>query len=349
MGFVMRFGIVLWMFCMGLCVSPVQAQPYDSHWQAALQASSQRMRLFALMSARPTGAAEMVGALQRAQGFAHRRFHGPQIVSADIRLAPVLEFDNNINGGTPGTTILVGGLPFGIPLEQRATQGMIWGAKLQGNVRSSMAPRTIIDAHLSATMAQGQGLTIQTATVHLCLGQFLGGADWLDMCVQRDLADRALSHSDQTTTSIAFSQQFATDFALSEAQVILRHSVLQDYQKLSLDFGLTTARAQWGVLETRAEFGQFISGQHTRLFAATLALKRPIFGADTTLFAAYSHEGGANFFGTPRWDDLVGFGMSRPINDIFGLSLSLQNRDSTLANYRGITLGLDFTFSGLTF
>ena len=129
----------------------------------------------------------------------------------------------------------------------------------------------------------------------------------------------------------------------------LRQATTKDYKKLSLDLGLTTARAQWGVLETRAEFGQYVAGEHTRLFGATVALTRPILGAQTTLFASYAREGGAVFFGDPRRDQVVSLGLSRPINDVFGLNLSLTDRHSTLANYDGVTLGLDFTFQGLTF
>ncbi len=338
---------MLWLFC--LCAAPVTAQPYDSHWQAAMQSNAARLKLFALMAQRPDGAADRVAALQRGQGFGHIAGKGPQIISSGLRLAPVLRYDSNINGGTPGETILIAGLPFSIPPESRARAGLIFGASLGGAARLSVSPTAVLDANLSASLAKGQGSSVQTTAASLCFGQFLGGTNWLDLCLQRNIAERALSQSDQTTASIGLTQQFASDFALSEAEFKLRQSVTEDYQKLSLDLGLTTARAQWGALETRVEFGQHIAGQHTRLFGASLSLMRPILGADTLFYASYAREGGAGFFGTARKDQVVSLGLSRQITSIVGLNLSLQDRQSTLANYDGVTLGIDFTFRDLTF
>lgn len=341
--------ILLAFLAMAAGATSLQAQPYDSHWQAAMMASSARFKLFALMAQRPDGAEQTVAALQQAQGFDHKQGHGPQILSSGLRFGPVLRFDDNINGGTPGETIMIGGLPFAISPASRAVSGVVWGGAASGNLRLSLSPATTLDASLSASRSQGQGARITTQSAALCLGQFMGGTDWLDICLQHDLADRALSNNDQTTASISLTHQFATDFALSEVQMKLRQSVLKDYRKLSLDMGLTTARAQWGLVQTQVELGQYIAGKHTRLFGATLSLTRPIFGAETMIFASYSREGGAAFFGDPRWDQVVSLGLSRPINDVLGLNLSVQDRQSTLANYDGVTFGLDFTFDALTF
>jgi hypothetical protein len=270
-------------------------------------------------------------------------------VVSGIRISPVLRYDSNINGGTPGETILIMGIPFTIAPQSRAKKGLVLGGSASGNLRLSISPTTVIDANISASRAQGQGLTVKTTAASMCLGQFMGGANWLDLCIQRDLADRALSQNDQTTASLGLTQQFASAFALSEAKLNLRKSRNDDYDKLWLDLGLTTARAQWGLLRTEAEFGQYVAGEHSRLFGATLSLSRPIFGETTTLFASYAREGGADFFGAARRDQVVSLGMSRPITKLLGLNLSLQDRRSTLANYDGVTFGVDFTFSNFTF
>lgn len=314
-----------------------------------MESGSPRFQLFALMAQRPDGAGDTVAALQRGQGFAHLPDHGPQVVASSIRLGPVLRYDSNINGGIPGETILIVGIPFTIAPPSRAKKGLVLGGSASGNLRLSVSPMTVIDVNLSASRAQGQGLTVQSRAADLCMGQFMGGANWLDICIERDLSDRALSQSDQTTASIGLTQQFASAFALSEARLKLRKSKNDDYDKLWLDLGLTTARAQWGLLKTEAEFGQYIAGEHTRLFGATLSLSRPILGETTTLFASYAREGGADFFGAARRDEVVSLGMSRPITKLLGLNLSLQDRKSSLANYDGVTFGVDFTFRNFTF
>ena len=182
---------------------PLQAQPFDHHWQAAMQGGSARLPLFALMVQRPQGAAETVASLQQGQGFGHIAGQGPQRLSSGLSLSPILRYDNNINGGTPGDSILIGGLPFTIPAESRALSGVIWGADVGGSLRYSLSPKTVVDAHLSAGRAQGQGARVETKSGSVCVGQFLGGSEWLDLCLQRDIANRALSQNDQTTASLA--------------------------------------------------------------------------------------------------------------------------------------------------
>jgi hypothetical protein len=132
----------IWTVCLALCAMPVQAQPYAHHWQAAMEAPSPRLRLFALMAERPQGAGQAVAALQKGQGFAHLAGQGPQIVASGVSLGPVLRYDNNINGGTPGDTILIGGLPFTISPDARAISGMVFGAEAGGSLRLSLSPRT---------------------------------------------------------------------------------------------------------------------------------------------------------------------------------------------------------------
>lgn len=327
------------------------AQPYDSDWQAAMAAGSPRLRLFALMVARPAGAGGTVAALQNLQGFGHPAGAGPRLIQRGLSIGPVVSYDNNINGGTPGKTINLGGLIFQLAPKSQAKSGLILGLAPSGNLRFSIAKGTVIDAHLSLMGAHSfaQDLSVTSYDASLCAGQYLGHSDWLDLCFGQNGFRRALSDGSETAISLGFTRQFATGIGLHEANVNLRQIRNADYDKLTAAFGLTTARASLGVLEARLEKGQYISGQHTRLLGASLSLTRPIFGKTTSIFAKYGYEAGAAFFGNPRYDHVYTLGATRPLSDHFGVTVSVQNRTSTLANYDGVTFGLDFTFQDLTF
>lgn len=330
-----------------LAALPLRAQD----WQTALSASSPRLQLFALMMARPDGAAELVANLQKSQGFAHQRGAGVQYVHHALTFAPYLSYDNNINGGTPGQTILIGGLPFQIAPASQAKQGLLAGLTSSADLRLSLSPHTVISANQSFLLARAVDYDLSVAAVQtdLCLGQFLGAADWLDLCIGQSKTERALFRSATPYISLGLTKQFASPLGFHEASGKLQRRLTADYRQLNLEMGLTTARATLGVLETRFDFGQHIVGQHTRLFGASVALRRPLLEQNTTFFASYAKEGGARFFGDPRDDEVYGLGISRPILGGLAVTLSLRNRKSTLANYDGVTFGVDFNFSKVTF
>lgn len=338
----------IFVICLLLLSAP-QGQAQD--WQTAMLSSSARLRLFALMTARPEGANDVVGQLQKAQGFHHLSGAGPQYIQHDISLAPYLAFDNNINGGTPGQTILIQGLLFDILPASQAKQGFVGGVSGGASLRLSLSPKTVLVADQGVILARAldHDLSLAGFQTDLCLGQYLGRADWLDLCFGHNQSQRALSQSVTQSISLGLSQQFMTPFAFHEVSGKLRRDMTSDYAKLTLEMGMISALPNWGLAETRIEMSAPIEGQHTRIFGASFALTRPIMGQNTTLSVSFAREGGANFFGDPRRDDVMGLGLARPLIPGVDLSLSLRDRKSTLANYQGVTLGLDLRFSKVTF
>jgi hypothetical protein len=337
---------------LGICLlllSAPQGQAQD--WQSAMLSSSARLRLFALMAARPNGAADAVGQLQKSQGFHHISGAGPQYIQHDVSLAPYLAFDNNINGGTPGQTILIQGLLFDILPASQAKQGLVGGVSGGASLRISLSPKTVLIADQGVILARAldHDLSIAGFQSDLCLGQYLGRADWLDLCFGHNQSQRALSKSAMQSITLGLSQQFMTSFAFHEASAKLRRDMTSDYAKLTLEMGLISALSNWGLSETRIEVSAPIEGQHTRIFGVSLALTRPFWGQNTTFSVSYAREGGANFFGDPRHDDVIGLGLTRSLIPGVDLSLSLRDRKSSLANYDGVTLGLDMRFSKFTF
>lgn len=333
----MRALLILWLL----------GPAYGSNWQAAMVAQSPRFQLFALMQAHPDGAGPAVAELQKGQGFAHQ--DGGQVLQSGLSLEPVLRFDNNINGGTPGKTIIIGGLPFDIAPDARARAGLTAGVLARGSLRFSLSPKTVVSANIAATAARGAGFNLSAQAATLCLGQYLGGADWLDLCYGANADNRALGRSSDHFVSLGLTHQFATDFALFQADAKLRQTSTQSHDKLALDMGLMAAHGPWGLIQARFDLGQWVTGQHSRLFGASLSLTRPGLGQDTTLTAAYAREGGSQFFGMARKDETFSIALNRAIGPHLGLGFVLRDRQSTLANYDGPSLGFDVTWRNLRF
>ncbi len=328
---------------------PAIAQAYSSEWQAAMDSASPRLRLFALSRAQPDGGQSTAQELQRHLGFAHLR--GPQSISHSWAISPLASYDANINGGTPGETIKIGPYIFTLDPASQAKSGMVFGVSPSAKLRFSLEKGTVVDLSASADLSRSfqHNLNRQSFGSSACLGQYLGSADWLDLCAGQRASIRALGNSRENYASIGVARQFATGLGLHEITVRLQNTQFKDFSQPALDFGITTANQSLGVLNLRLDGGKYTAGEHTRLFGANLSLTRPIFGKRTTVFAGYAREGGALFFGTPRGDEIYSVGANFSVSKQIGISLSLRKRTSTLENYNGTSAGFDVSFTGSLF
>lgn len=333
--------LVLWAMLAALPAAIAQSQAYPDDVQAALAGGSARLQLFALMAARPEGAGPYVGQLQRHLGLDHPAGAGPRYVSHSVALSPILEHDSNINGGTPGGFIMLGGLKFTLTESSRAKSGLVAGLAPSASLRLSLGQGRTVEASASGSVARAleYDLTRRSFGFRLCGAQYLGRADWLDICAGRRGSDKALSSSQETHASVGFARQYATARGFHEASMRLEQVDNGTFKKTSLDFGVTHAAARLGVVDWRVELGEHIAGQHTRLGGVTLSLTRPILGAQSTIFVAGSQEGGAVFFGNDRVDRSFRVGLSRNVTPRASVTLSLEDRRSTLENYTGTSVG----------
>ncbi len=340
-----------WIVCALFAAGAARAQAYSSDLDAVLASPSPRLKLYAVMQLRPAGGEDLAEGLQRLLALRPQNRGGAQVISAGVSVSPELEYDANINAGTPGDALTIAGLVFSITPDSRAKAGFVAGAGAAGQLRLSLGLGRVVEFSASAGAARALDfdLTRSHYSLGLCGAQYLGGADWLDICATRRGGARALALSREDALSLGFARQFSAKRGFGEATLRLTRTDFGTFAKNALEFGLTRAAAQMGVVDGKIELGQRVDGQHTRLIGATVSLTRPMFGAQSTVFVTAAQEGGANFFGTDRRDQVMGVGISRPLGQRLRVTLSATRRTSTLDNYTGTTLGLNFTLPGLSF
>jgi hypothetical protein len=266
-----------------------------------------------------------------------------QLVAQAFRIYPIVFYDHNINGGIYGQTVMLGGLPFDIAPKARAVSGIMAGAQANFLARYSLSYGRVIEARASAAAAQqlGGDLALRRAQAQLCAAQYLGHAHWLDICMAQNAVLRALAQTRSRSISAALSRQFAAHGALGELGFLLRRSDFGSHSAASAQLWLHLARRD--MLSFQFEFGQARAGHHSRLFAASAAVTRPILGKKTTLSAQYARDGGGDFFGQTRLDENLALGLARPLRG-GEITLSLGHRQSSLPQFTGPQLGLNLTF-----
>ena len=338
--------VLLW-----LVVQPCSARAngYANLAEAALHGPSPRLYLYALAIAGPQGSLAEIDRAKAQQGLYHSGPR-PQLLHRAVHFAPQLYFDPNINGGTPGRSVMIAGLPFALEARAQAVSGMMLGGHLGAQARASLAHGRIIEGQVQLSYARQLGgeLAASNASAQLCGAQYLGNAAWLDLCAARSHARRALGRQTATTLSAALSQHSRTARGAAEFGAKIERQQHAKYDKHILSLSLITARARLGTLALQAEFGAPVAGHHTRLFGASATLTRPIAGQSRSVFASFTREGGADFFGVARSDQLWTLGISSPVGLAPSgarafVTASITDRQSTMPNYTQQSLGLTIT------
>lgn len=310
---------------------------------AAQYGPSARLALYAMALDNHPHTHAAINQAKRDAGLLHPARGPAQLIAQSFHIYPIVFYDHNINGGIFGQTIMLGGLPFDIAPNARAVSGVMAGAQANVMARYSLSYGRVIEARASAAAAQqlGGNLALRRAQAQLCAAQYLGHAHWLDICTAQNTVLRALAQTRSRSISAALSRQFAAPGALGEIGLLLRRSDFGSHSAASAQLWLHLARRD--MLSFQFEFGQARAGHHSRLFAASAAVTRPIFGKKTTVSAQYARDGGGDFFGQTRLDESWALGLARPWRS-GAITLSLGHRQSSLPQFTGPQLGLNLSF-----
>jgi hypothetical protein len=343
------------------------AQTFTHNWEPALNSGSQRLMLFALQSEKPIGADDFVSQLQYDLALRQAAGAGPKMLSYDASLRPIAEYDNNINGGVPKDYFYIGPFRHVFPDEHVAKAGIVLGAEVNLSSRIALAPGRTLDLSAMASQAHSPDYDLDKlhAATSACFAQFLGKTSWADLCFGNAFNQTAKSISKEQFLSFGGSRVFASDFGFHEFSATFKKTWNNDfdrmqhssddrtqhssdkYAKSSLALKLLTAKAGIGALAIDLDLGEFVPDQNTRLFGTGISLTRPIAGKVTMLFAGYAVEGGANFLGKDRRDEVYSIGINRNVTKHANITLRLSQRSSDASLFDGVrTVDFDVNLIG---
>lgn len=334
-----------------LLCGPGLAQPPNTALEAALMAPSPRLRLFALQTAHPEGAAAAVTELQFGQGMRQPKGQPPQFLTFSYGVLPTLRYDSNLNSGIPGDTIFLGGIPFSIAKDDQAKAGMLLGVAGYFAVDYALAPGATLafTAHARAERSPAHDINLYSADLRACAAQFVGNASWFDLCFGSRYSEKPGSSVHERHVELGATKVFETAGGYHEASLTLGRLWRDDGDNTSLRFELDSARAGLGLVGLAVDVNAPNPGRHARQWGVRAALTRPVAGASTRIFAELAEEGGSQLFGTPRQDRLVILGLQRTFFDRVNTTLRLEQRQSSIAVYDGLTVGLDFSLTKFGF
>jgi hypothetical protein len=322
----------------------------DTRLPAALDSGSARLALYVLAQEQVPGSAPYIDRLLRDMGFAHPAGAGPQRLSRGVTVAPILEWDDNVNGGTPGGAFSIGGLEFTVDEASRAKAGVMLGASLGLGASYSVGRGNVLRFSVNGAVrhAPRHDATKTNLGASVCGSFDMGDWTWWDACLSATSARTELSSQSEQSVSLSRTKLFSSGFGAHESRVGIRYVLGEDYVKPAVTLGLITA-AEFGAVSLSAEVSREVEGRNTTLFGANAALTRPFLGASTTVQAGYRRTGGSAFFGEARTDDIYSLGLSRDIGRGVSATLSVSRTASTVDLFDQTSVYVGFDIGRLRF
>lgn len=331
-----------------LTAHPIAADAFDRMRIADLS-GSERLRLRAhgqaLSSHRlpPPSIARMRQDMTR-QGY---YFDGgpPILVARDIRAAPLIAWDGNINGGVLQDRFVLNGLVFEANPDYRARSGIVTGASAGALLRYAWGSGRLIELRSAAEIGWSaeHGIGRADLLLSVCSRNHLVGWSFLDLCATGQRYWRDLGQGSARQVSASVSHVVSAPESLHEIRLeYMRASTTgRDQDRIAVRVESVWDRALTEIALTLGEPLDDAVSLRYRFSAGVgwIAAER---GWRLDLWTQRA-EGG-RFLGVPREDRARGIGLATDLRPGTSLRLGYLDSRSTagIANYDQVTLDIRF-------
>ena len=347
---------LLFLMLVVACTSSATAQIRPAplpEWRGAILSGSQRLMLFSLLKTRPVGSLSTQKKIADRLGLFHRPGDGLVAGTPRLTLGPILEYDENVNGGVPGDTIQIDQFTLDVTDASRAKAAFVLGAHAGAGVSVAYDEGSTLDLRFSAALRHAPAVDVTRTAVRMsaCANQYLSHWNWLVLCGGYKYDDARDTDETQEGRfgSVGMRRIFASPLGSHEATATLTKDVRSDYDKLSLSGSVTSAITGVGALSLSATLGEKVEGENTVTRGLSASLTRPFFGRTGRVSLGYYETGGENFFGIEREDRIFSLSVGRQVSKRLWLGLGMRRLDSTADVYDENEMTVDVSFTGWSF
>lgn len=312
-------------------------------------AGSERLRLRAFGDMLEGGvrSAVVTDALRREmirQGYYHTGA-GVGLIAQELRVAPLLAWDSNINGGVLRNSFDLSGLTFEADPAYRAKPGVVGGGSVESMFRFAWAEGRVFDVQTSAELAWSHRHQIGRADagVSVCSRNHLEGWTFLDLCAAASGTWRDLGTDRAHRMSADLSTVGRAGAGLHEAALSMQRAstAMKDQTRLAL-----SVESIWSSVVTGATLtvGAPVEGATVLRQRLDLTAGGLVEGHRWSVDLWAQAAAGGSFLGVAREDRSWGLGVTGDVRPGVALRIGYADSHSTapIATYEQITLDLRF-------
>lgn len=321
------------------------AETSEPRWKSAMMSGDNRLAVYSIMRERPSGAKGYVLSFMKRDGLLHKEGEGAQRISRYFAVTPLVEHDDNVNGGIPGERVRLAGIDFIVNEDDRAKEGFLLGGQVSAGTDYSVAKGQVLSFGASAAYQYSFEHDIGKSFLgaNACLRSHVEEWAWIDSCAGARLLEQG-SEVQEGYLSFAGTRMFSSSVADHAFELKAEQTFREEYDKLTVGGTLTSAVPDVGAVRSSLRFGEKVEGEHTSLVSGSVALTRPVNGYLTTAEISHRYTAGSMFFGEDREDHTTRVSLSVDVTKRLSVSLGYEVTDSTADLYDddSLSLGVDF-------
>lgn len=332
-------------FC-GLFGSPVFASCLDQNIDS-------RLKTFCMVQSRAgkqisVSEALTVDALLKREGFQRGLGFQTKMPSSQpsLFIAPIVEYNSNINGGNPDRDLVLNGLTFkGDPsLVKKAGPVFGVGAGMQG--RSIYGSGRYVDYSAAASVQRSfkYDLNIFSGSAAVCSKNFIKNQWYLDACADAAKQKREISESAARGISVSTAKLLsASGEKYHRLKFGLRLHDAMTYQHFQALFGWQVARSKGAYTSLNVMLGQKRDGFLVAREGIVAKYSTTVRGKPVLFSASYSFHDGKRLLAVPRTDTYRSLSIKYNLRDNIAIKLGYSESLSSIDYFNDsqVTFGIE--------
>lgn len=255
--------------------------------------------------------------------------------SVNTYVAPILDYNTNINGGNPNRPLVLGNFTFTGDEQNLKREGVVLGLAAGMNGRGIYGKGRYVDYSLSASYAHSpeHRMGMKRSSAGVCSRNLVSNNWYVDACGDTSRLVRDLLAETTSGVSLSTSKLFAFGkSAFHSTSMGIRRHFAEDYTHNQFQLGWSTVRPQGVYTSFNVSLGDAVQNKLATRRTVSATLGTAVFNRALTATAAYSYADGGMLLGFERMDT------SRSIS----INYALTAKISVGMGYKTVNSSIDY-------
>ncbi|PTR12508.1 hypothetical protein ACN9JG_21225 (plasmid) [Cereibacter azotoformans] len=317
-----------------------------SEWRLAQEFGAARLLLKTLLKERPAGGEKY--AILVAESLSLSRQGVTPRPRLTFGIAPVVEYDHNINGGFPVDEISIGPFTFVVDPESRARSGLTFGLRADAGASLAVADGLLftLSAYGTARHSFEHDLNVLKYSTTACLKYTSRTWSYVDACASEYNLRRDLSEEERFFRSVTFGRVFSTGNASHDVAVTALHQRYLGDSQRRLRLSVSSVVREVGAFDFGVSVGDGPDGVLAMTQGVDVGFGSVLWGQPTRVSLAYLREEGGVFFGQDRSDERWLLRANRRLSPSVDGYVSLERKNSSLEAFTESLFNIGFEIRG---
>ena len=268
-------------------------------------------------------------------------------------IAPIFEYNRNINAGNPDRPLVIGELKFEGDKSNLRKAGILIGVSAGINGRHLIGGGRYIEFATGASYSYSpkHDIGVDTTFANLCSRNLIQNNWYIDGCGKSTSRNRELSDETQNILELSITKLFSTSSAVYTAAEVgfRRFFDVNNYEQNQLQLGLTTLRSSSFFSSLTISLGEAVTDTLAMRYSASATVGHNFFNKAFSVTANYSYADGGKLFGIERNDKSFSAIIKYSVHPRVSVNIGYKQNKSTIDYFNEIEPIIGVNFNPLSF